>query len=110
MLCFLAKLSEEQGERGRGPHLVVLPLSVLSGWLSDLSLFQTHPIPIFHVYVHYGVPEEREGDLKRFMKEVRGRAKKKGGDGGEEGGGRVSLILTTFDLLLRDLPLLKRYL
>lgn len=83
----------------RGPHIVVAPLSVLSGWESEISTFVGNQI---FVYKHYGEKSQRESDLRVFYKYVR-----------ECLGGKRSfqwnsvVILTTYQIVIKDVHLLK---
>lgn len=57
LLAYLVDVKEV-----RGPHLIVIPLSTLSGWLEHFEKWA----PTFRVFSYRGNPEERRFDKKRY--------------------------------------------
>jgi ATP-dependent DNA helicase len=121
VLNFIASLWERHGIWG--PHLVVVPMSVISSWKEELSYF----LPgFFDVYIHHGNKEERRESFLIWRKAALAakRAKQQAasmssiGRGLNGGHGRlwprgvptfmVSLCFTTYDIALKDVSYLQK--
>ena len=122
VLTYLATLWEMHGIWG--PHLVVVPMSVISSWKEELSRF----VPgFFDVYIHHGQKDERRETFTVWRKAALAakRAKQQAGSVSSAGGkvlngghGRVwprgvptfmvSLCFTTYDIALRDMTYLQK--
>jgi superfamily II DNA or RNA helicase len=101
VLSLFAYLSEVRHEKG--PFLVVVPLSVLSNWKADAVRFA--PLLAERVHIHHGDSSERAPALADFFARVRDDARSAGAD---ERLGETAVVLTTYELALRDAPLLRR--
>ena len=110
----------------RGPHLVVMPLSVLSSWRVDLQRFCRVGAVSLHVH-HGGDKAAREEAFEHWLKQTRKALYNGAGTGAWRGAGigdvknkstsrgggssndwKISLVLTTYDLALKDEHLLRR--
>jgi SNF2 family DNA or RNA helicase len=76
-----------------GPHLVVMPLSVLSSWKSDISKYCS----IIKPYIHLGPKEERESSCRQWFTMLRSLP---------EETDDIHVCLTTYDMVLKDTSLL----
>ncbi|MGP9693440.1 DEAD/DEAH box helicase [Brachybacterium sp. AOP25-B2-12] len=88
VLALLCREREQAGERAAariGPTLLVCPMSVVGSWQREAERFAPH----LRVHVHHG--QDRVRDVS-FL----------------DGVPDVDLVLTTYALLSRDLPLLQR--
>jgi len=92
-------MAELAGSRGVwGPHLIIMPLSVLPGWQNDAEAFVPALAP--GVYVHRGDAEERYAAFRAFRKRcaaVEKAVAERGGkrDGGGDGGRRRAVTTIT---------------
>ena len=102
VLAFFAYLSEARREKG--PFLVVVPLSVLSNWKADAERFA--PLLAQRMHIHHGDAGERAFSLADFF--ARTRADARSPDVDARLGG-TAVVLTTFELAMRDAPLLRRH-
>jgi len=133
VLSLLAALWEKHGLWG--PHLIVVPMSVLSSWKDELSRF----VPgFFDVYIHHGPKEQRREDFVEWRKAVLAAKLSKQraaaaagtttlgsmfGPQGSSGSGsssaarawpkgvpffQVSLFFTTYDIAIKDCSLLQK--
>jgi SNF2 family DNA or RNA helicase len=99
VLSFLVALMEQQGSTGTGPHLIVMPLSVMTSWRSDIEKYI--PAGVTDVHVHLGTREEREcgfGEWHRRLKEQYSRGNTS----------RVFLCLTSYSFAINDIDLFRR--
>ena len=125
VIAFLAALYERYGVTG--PHLVVLPLSVMTSWKGDLKKFTTENA--FDVYIHHGEKISRQEAFEQWYHALKKRRKRslstaaaahnssnsncyhkgvdqnKNSDDSEE---RVSIVLTTYEVAMKDEHLLRR--
>lgn len=83
----------------RGPHLVVAPLSVLSGWEMEIARFGGDDI---FVYTHYGEKSERENGIRSYYKYIRECFR-----GQRTFHWKSTIILTTYEVLIKDVSLFK---
>jgi len=131
VLSSLAALWERNGLWG--PHLIVVPMSVLSSWKDELSRF----LPgFFDVYIHHGPKEQRREDFIAWRKATlaaklsKQRAAAAAGTttlgslfGSQSGSSsssaarawpkgvpffQVSLFFTTYDIAIKDCSLLQK--
>jgi len=130
VLSLLAALWERNGLWG--PHLVVVPMSVLSSWKDELSRF----LPgFFDVYIHHGAKEQRREDFVAWRKATLAAKLSKqraaaaagtttlgsllGPSGGTSSSAarawpkgvpffQVSLFFTTYDIAIKDCSLLQK--
>lgn len=94
VLYFLAYLLEFYQEWG--PHLVVVPVSVINAWESDIRN-HFHP-DTFNLYVHYGEKAARSEGFHKFLRSF-----------SRLGGKKVCLMITTYELIIRDKHLIKKF-
>jgi SNF2 family DNA or RNA helicase len=82
-----------------------MPLSVLSSWRNDLEKFlrsDSSGRNQVDVLVHHGERVEREAAFGNWTRRTRK------GRNGAEGGHRLSLVLTTYEVAMKDVALLRR--
>lgn len=91
LLAFLCLLQERTG--AWGPHLVVAPLSVLSSWEKEIQ----RAVAGARCHVYHGEKQERKEAFHRAVEEWRGQ-----GAEGEGGGGGPVIVLTSYEMVLRD--------
>lgn len=94
MIAFLLALQQHHGLIG--PHLLMMPLSVISSWKADITKFGAHN---FDLFIHRGDRDSREeafGDWYRGLKSTRRNRRK------------IALFVTTYELALKDEHLLAR--
>ena len=129
VLSFFAALWEKYGLWG--PHVVVVPMSVLSSWKSEVGNFLSG---FFDVYTHHGPKDQRRDDFVRWKsrmlaaKQAKQRAAASatttslasllGGSGAGSSVVRawpkgvpmfqVSLFFTTYDIAIKDCKLLQK--
>lgn len=96
VLAFLCLLQERTGIWG--PHLVVAPLSVLGNWKDEL----TRVVAGARFHVYHGQREERREAFNAEMKKWRQLATDGGKDGGGGGDGGPVIVLTTYEMVLKD--------
>ena len=114
VIALLTQLYESHGQSG--PHLVVLPLSVLSSWQDEFA----RCAPFFQVYTHRGEKEERcktfINTVKTFVKarkEYRRTSAASSSSSSSSsssfpaGGPPPLVVLTTYEILLRDIKTLQ---
>ena len=77
-------LLQSMVDKGRGPHLVVVPTSLLFNWQNEINKFA----PNLDFHVHYG--PERAKNLEAIREH--------------------DIILTTYGVILRDIPFLQEQL
>ena len=80
-----------------GPHLIVMPLSVMNSWKGDLAKFVEGDI--FNVCVHHGEKGVRE---EAFLTWIQGIQQKR------SQGDRINLVLTSYELAINDSELLRK--
>jgi SNF2 family DNA or RNA helicase len=71
VLSLFAHLAEKRGVFG--PHLVVVPLSVLSNWKNDAKKFA--PLLASRMHLHHGSAFERKNALAEFFLTLKKRSK-----------------------------------
>ena len=125
VLSLFAHLAEKRGIFG--PHLIVVPLSVLSNWKNDAVKFA--PLLATRMHLHHGLANERKAALLEFFKNVKRRSKLRikqevqnnneididGSDANMDDFisvdprlGDLSIVVTTYEMAIRDESLLKR--
>lgn len=122
VLSLFAHLAEKRGVFG--PHLVVVPLSVLSNWKNDAKNFA--PLLASRMHLHHGSAFERKSALAEFFLNLKKRSKmrvkqavQKEIDGYTDTNvddivsddprlGDLSILVTTYEMAIRDESLLKR--
>lgn len=83
---FLAYLKEEMNRQG--PHLIVVPLSVLSNWISEIERF----CPSFRAVRFHGPKNERTRIKNEELKEL----------------AEFDIVVTTFEMLVSEATFFKR--
>ncbi len=91
-IALFAYLSEFKGLRG--PHMIICPKAVLSNWAAEFKAWAPH-LPVI---MYDGKPEERAA----LRAQILAPAAMPGGAGG------FCALLTHYDLVIRDRPLLGR--
>jgi SNF2 family DNA or RNA helicase len=125
VLSLFAHLAEKRGIFG--PHLVVVPLSVLSNWKNDALKFS--PLLASRMHLHHGGADERKFALADFFSKLKKRGKnnfrkvhekdKNQMDERETHNdenvisddprlGDLSIVVTTYEMAIRDETLLKK--
>jgi SNF2 family DNA or RNA helicase len=79
-----------------GPHLVVMPLSVMNSWKGDLAKFINSDI--FDVYTHHGEKNDREANFDEWLLRLSCSNKSN----------RIQLVLTSYEIAINDGHLLRR--
>jgi SNF2 family DNA or RNA helicase len=85
-----------------GPHLIVVPLSVITSWTGEVEKFAGRE---FRVYVHQGTKEDRDEEFYNFNRrsyrqlerEIQIRAKPP-----------ITLMIFTYDTIIKDLSMMRR--
>lgn len=104
----------------RGPHLVVMPLSVLSSWEGDI---QTFCGDAFDVYVHQGEKNARYDGFKVWKKRlieveaflandshaINGRSNNSAFENLKLESQKISIVLTTYDMIIKDFYLFQQF-
>jgi SNF2 family DNA or RNA helicase len=107
VLAFLVSLLEKQQQEygtGSGPHLVVMPLSVMTSWRSDILKYI--PSGVMDVHVHLGQRDQREEGFSAWhqrLKEHRLRA-----DRATDNTPRIFICLTSYNFAMNDIDLFRR--
>ena len=71
-----------------GPHLIVAPLSTLSNWINEFSMW-TPEVP---VVMYHGKPEQRNAIFARLQKQiVRGKPTE-----------QFPVVCTSYEMIIRD--------
>lgn len=108
VLAFFSALYDRCGSTG--PHLVVMPLSVLTSWRSDIAKL-TRP-GAFNVLVHHGERDARAEELQRWYHKLKTQQQQQQQQrcvSPAAAGGRVALLLTTYELAMKDADLLRLF-
>ena len=82
-----------------GPHLVVMPLSVISSWKSDLNQFVPNGVD---VYVHHGEKETRIINFRHWLKSINNEVIS------NLKSTNIKVVLTTYDMTIKDVDLFKK--
>jgi SNF2 family DNA or RNA helicase len=129
VIAFFAALFERYNEAG--PHLVVMPLSVMSSWKTDLQRFGGSSFDVFAFQGDKASREEGFSDWVQELRKARKRycdyggitssARHENGCGGKSTAGttagiaevegrrrKISVVLTTYELAMRDEHLLRK--
>lgn len=109
VLAFLCALWERKGIWG--PHLIVMPMSVISSWKGDLKRFCN--AEDINIHIHHGLKEDRHRDFESWRKrtfaaKVRGRGRPSKAYVSSNCRWKISLVLTTYDLSIKDLSLFQK--
>ena len=98
VLSFLCTLFERKGIWG--PHLIVMPLSVISSWQADIQKYFSSMIS---VYVHHGEKKMRQEKLKVWKDDVMcmNRATK-GGKSSNRSYQKICIVVTSYDMAIKD--------
>ena len=91
VIAFLCALHERLGVWG--PHIVVMPLSVLGSWQHDMQRFA----PTVRVQVHHGEREERILCLETWMRGLRG----------QKAPTAPVVLLTSYEMAMKDIQALR---
>ena len=81
-----------------GPHLIVMPLSVITSWQTDLKKFGNND---FNVYTHHGNKEVRQDAFQQWYHKI----KKKFNTNSIT---QVYVCLTTYEVVIKDEFLLRK--
>ena len=82
-----------------GPHLIVMPLSVMNSWKGDLNKFVDDGL--FNVYVHHGEKGVREECFLSWIRDM-----KTSINNGERNS--IHLVLTSYEIAINDAELLRK--
>lgn len=88
----------QQKRANHGPHLIVLPLSVITSWRTDLQKFGEST---FDLHVHHGYKSDRHeafGHWHHKLHKLRRRCLET----------KISLFITTYEIAIRDEYLLSK--
>lgn len=108
VIAFLCALFEKH--RVGGPHLIVMPLSVVSSWRSDLQRFVRMEDGVLDVYVHHGEKAVREVEFASWLAELRRQRSSNGrGPSGGAKRDRLWIVLTTYEMVMSDEQLLRKF-
>lgn len=94
VLSFLTTLNYR--DRLIGPHLIVMPLSVIASWQADAERYFPNEVSL---YIHHG---ERNSRIEAFDKWKSSIIKSKKIAKKSSSLGMVSVVLTSYDLAIRD--------
>mmetsp|Transcript_21170 Transcript_21170/g.36081 ORF Transcript_21170/g.36081 Transcript_21170/m.36081 type:complete len:977 (+) Transcript_21170:36-2966(+) len=99
----------------KGPFLVVAPLSTLQNWVNEFKKFA----PELPVILYHGTPQEREELRADFLRQKfgaeaeatkkTGRRSKKGGFSKVDDNVALPVVVTSFDIAMRDRPFLQQH-
>lgn len=95
VIAFLRALVQKHAISG--PHLIVMPLSVISSWKADLQKFGGDS---FDIYVHHGEKQGREQSFCTWYRAVKGNTR--------QCRPKIFLLITTYELTIKDEHLLSR--
>ena len=79
-----------------GPHLIVMPLSVISSWKTDIAKFGKGR---FHLHVHHGERSLRESNFYNWYRELKASRHNRR---------KIALFVTTYELAIKDDQMLAR--
>ncbi len=82
-----------------GPHLVVMPLSVISSWKSDFIKFVPNGVD---VYIHHGEKETRIINFRHWLKSINNEVIS------DPESKSIKVVLTTYDMTIKDVDLFKK--
>ena len=95
-----------------GPHLIVMPMSVLSVWKADIAKFA----PSISVHIHHGNKVERHDQFNKWSKKLtstrqqlqRSQNHYINGASTSKKAEHISVVITTYELAIKDMHLLKK--
>jgi SNF2 family DNA or RNA helicase len=120
LLLYLSK----QSPSFYGPHLIVTPLTVMNSWISEIEKFFDDD---YEIYIHYGDKEDREEELRKVAKAVRGEQKmyeeissrdnsrksiqyrKSSFSSNSKRKRRIFLMFFTYEMIIKDINLLTSF-
>ena len=111
IIAFLCALWERYSIAG--PHLTVMPMSVLSVWKADIAKFA----PGIAVHIHHGNKIQRHEQFKAWSKKLATVRQQFQRANNQLGSGKapapkkpehISVVITTYELAIKDLNLLKK--
>lgn len=105
VLSFLKWLKDEC--KIYGPHLIVLPLSVISSWVSEIERCSMEGMDDFGTYIHYGDATSREENFQKITKLWKKSISSKTKDSKEDR--KIFLLFFTFEMIIKDIDLLLRF-
>jgi len=79
-----------------GPHLIVMPLSVISSWKTDIAKFGKGK---FQLHVHHGERSLRETNFYSWYRELKAHRHNRR---------KITLFVTTYELAIKDDHMLAR--
>lgn len=88
----------------RGPHLIVVPLSVMSSWGKDILSFCADSID---VYIHHGEKKSRHKLFQAWRTRELGLSKKTYHNISK--GSKISVVLTTFEMVIKDCCIFQQF-
>jgi SNF2 family DNA or RNA helicase len=97
VLSFLVALFEQRG--ATGPHLIVMPLSVMTSWKSDIEKYI--PGHIVDVHVHLGTRDEREEMFGEWSSRLRAQVTHKKTS-------RIFICMTSYNFAINDIDIFRR--
>lgn len=81
-----------------GPHLIVMPLSVMNSWKGDLKKFVQDGL--FNVHVHHGEKGMREESFLSWIRDMKASV--------SNGDRNIHVVLTSYELAINDAELLRK--
>jgi SNF2 family DNA or RNA helicase len=108
IIAFLCTLWERYSIAG--PHLVVMPMSILSVWQNDMEKF----CPDVDLHIHHGNKIDRHANFALWTKNLNSKRQKiaklraDSSHADYKKPQHISIVLTTYDLAIKDLNLLKK--
>jgi len=101
VIAFLCSLWERYSICG--PHIVVVPMSVLNTWRDDILKFS----PGISLYIHHGHKEKRLPALALWKRNFSMSRKRFFASPNEKRANHIHIVLTTYDIAIKDFALLK---
>ena len=116
VLAFLVSLFEQQQQQAgtdtdtnTGPHLIIMPLSVMTSWRRDLQ--QHIPAEVLDVHVHLGSRQEREEAFIAWVRRAREQRRRdwdRNRDRDSDRPAKLFLCLTSYNFAINDIDLFRR--
>lgn len=106
VLSFLVSLLEQQQDSG--PHLIIMPLSVVTSWRSDIEKYI--PSGLMDVHVHLGTRVEREETFLAWYQRLKTQHYHHNTDDNyfKEKKEKIFMCLTSYNFAMNDIDLFRR--
>ena len=93
-----------------GPHIVVMPLSVISSWTNDIKRFA----PDINTYVHHGEKDTRINTLEKWIRKRNRNVSSVNNttddsiEDDNNSRSKIHIVITTYELAIKDMHVLSK--